>query len=139
MPPIAPVSTISLDTVKSMATRPNDIESLDIYTTSAYPNLKKVSLPNSIKFIGNGFFRNCSEINSMNLPESLEEIHSGAFQGTKFLPNVLCLPKNIKNIHIGAFYKTDVTEFIFSETLQNIGVLYSDESTNTVQTRRYRK
>lgn len=28
VPPIAPVSTISLDTVKSMATRPNDIESL---------------------------------------------------------------------------------------------------------------
>lgn len=118
--------------VDSLGTYTSDIESLDIYTTSAYPNLKKVSLPNSIKFIGNGFFRNCSEINSMNLPESLEEIHSGAFQGTKFLPNVLCLPKNIKNIHIGAFYKTDVTEFIFSETLQNIGVLYSDESTNTV-------
>lgn len=119
--------------VDSLGAYTDDVESLEQIITSNYSsNLKKVSLPNGIKFIGNGFFRDCTELTALNLPESLEEIHSGAFKGTNFLPSTLCLPSNLRIIHIGAFYNTNVTELICPKTLQIMGGLHSKEDVGKV-------
>lgn len=119
--------------VDSLGNFTDDIESLEqIIASNFTSNLKNVMLPNGIKFIGNGFFRDCTELTTMNLPESLEEIHSGAFKGTKFLPSILCLPSNLKKIHIGAFYNTNVTELICPKTLQEISGLCINSSSEKV-------
>ena len=52
------------------------------YSAGILDNLRNVSLPSTLKEIGNNAFRN-SAITSVTLPSSLEVIGSGVFYGTK--------------------------------------------------------
>lgn len=55
-------------------------------------NLTTVSLPQSLKIIGNNSFQQCENILQINLPYSLESIGSTAFYFTGGLPDSICLP-----------------------------------------------
>ena len=58
--------------------------------------LEEVILPNSVKIIGEGAFRNCSSLRTVKLGEGLEEIHMGAFSNTAL--EKLTLPRSLKYV-----------------------------------------
>ena len=92
---------------------------------TSFPSTKTVSLPSSLKTIGDGFFVNSTTIHSLNLPDSLEKIGNYSFAGTSFLPRTLYLPISLK-------------EFYFSSVINTIpGVIYFSENTTYIDNSEY--
>lgn len=64
-------------------------------------NLKKVVFTNTVSLPSQAFY-NCSNIQSIILPETLESISYEAFYGCSVLTNI-SIPLNIKSIAASAF------------------------------------
>lgn len=60
-------------------------------------NVTEVSLPSTLKTIGNGCFNGCSLITTLALPEGLETLQGGCFYGCGGLTE-LTLPSSLKEI-----------------------------------------
>lgn len=78
----------------------------DNYKYNSYGNnvkIETVSCPTSMKFIGNGAFRECDQLTSINLPDSIEEIQELAFEKSSFAPDTLKLPRFLKVYHTNSF------------------------------------
>jgi len=87
--------------------------------------LKKVSLPSSLKKIGNGAFY-CSGLTRLVLPDTVESIGAYSFSECDELEYVN-LPLNLKSIGVGSFKNTSLSEicippkilWIEAETFEN--------------------
>lgn len=85
-------------------------------------NLKTVKLPNSIKKIGISGF-NCSGINSIELPSSIEFIDGFAFSNCKNL-KAISIPEKVTEIPDDfAFGCVGLTEIVIPENVTRIGML----------------
>lgn len=72
------------------------------FYTSGDHNLVKVTLPESIEFIGQCAFIWCVNLEEINLPDSLYQISNSAFVGCEKLKNV-DLPEWLEKVEAGAF------------------------------------
>ncbi|MGN1418216.1 MAG: leucine-rich repeat domain-containing protein [Acutalibacteraceae bacterium] len=116
----------------------------DVSPRMLYPNVKEITIPDSIKYIGTGAFRGLLNIKSIKLPKDLEYIGSYVFLGLKQLEEINIPEKITKipdfsfrdctNLHtvtiegdivsIGdyAFYNcSKIKSFYLPETLKKIG------------------
>ena len=66
-------------------------------------NLKSVSIPNSIKYIGCSSFYSCIILTNVEIPNSVTSIGNSAFANCSSLTNVI-LPNSVKSIGKNAFY-----------------------------------
>ncbi len=73
--------------------------------------LQRITLPESLKVIGECAFAHCEELEEVNLPHGLRDIRDAAFYGCISLKRVL-LPMTAKLISEGAFGK-DVDIIMF--------------------------
>lgn len=61
-----------------------DIPNVELYPTGAFYgclNMKFITIPNGVDFIGESCFENCSNLMEVTLPKSIQQIHSYAFAG----------------------------------------------------------
>ena len=65
-------------------------------------SLKEITIPSSVKIIGEKAFRNCSELVSVELPPSLIRIEEKTFLGCNKLKNIV-IPSSVVTIRDGAF------------------------------------
>ncbi len=65
-------------------------------------NITKITLPDTIKSIGESAFRGCEKLTEINIPDSVEEIHDSAFFNCKSLKSIT-LPDSVKKIDSSAF------------------------------------
>ena len=65
-------------------------------------DVKTVSLPSTLKVIGNSAFYLCDELTSVNIPEGVTDISYGAFWGCSTLDEVI-LPSTLKTIGMHCF------------------------------------
>jgi hypothetical protein len=84
-----------------------------------------VSLPDGLKTIGNGAFKNCVNLKSIVIPNSVEAIDSdiedGTFSGCTALESVT-LPSNLKSIQGGTFqFCTSLKELVIPASVTYIG------------------
>ena len=87
---------------------------------SAYPNLAKLSLPSSVKVIGNDAFYK-SGLTSIEFSEGLESIGERAFSYTTKLTSI-DLPEGLKTIATNAFTRSSLTgDLILPQSLNTIG------------------
>ncbi len=88
------------------------------YAMRIYYNslLKKVTLPSSLTYLGNGAFYGCKDLEEVNIPEGLTEIQSETFEGCTALKNIT-IPGNIKKINYEAFYNSGLENVELSEGL----------------------
>lgn len=71
----------------------------------ARTNITSITLPSSLKHLGNGCFDNVKTLTSIELPENLETIGQAAFRSCTELTSITpFLPQNITNIGKLAFY-----------------------------------
>lgn len=71
------------------------------YTFKSLSKLKEVTLPNTIKSIGDYAFSN-SGLKSINIPSSVEVIGTGAFNNCNI--SAIKIPSDVKIIHPSTFY-----------------------------------
>ena len=66
-------------------------------------NLSSITLPTSMKNIGNGAFRYCRSLKNITIPNGVKELSSGMFNQCFSLSSI-CLPESIETIGYDVFY-----------------------------------
>jgi hypothetical protein len=84
------------------------------------PMLQTVTLPNSLKHIGNLAFWCCLNLSSIILPNSLTNIGASAFSECFNLSSII-LPNSLTNIGARAFYSTGLSSITLPPNIQFIG------------------
>ena len=96
-------------------------DSPSTYYETKYSNLISVSIGNSVTFIGEYAFRNCSNISRIFLPNSVISIGKNAFSNCVGLTD-LTLSNSITVIGAGAFYKcTGLADIVIPNSVTTIG------------------
>ncbi|MDE6389025.1 MAG: leucine-rich repeat domain-containing protein [Lachnospiraceae bacterium] len=67
-----------------------------------YTALEKITIPNSVKYIGEHTFAGCGELKKVTLPLKLKEIHKGTFRWCRSLEEVL-FPQELEAVRLSAF------------------------------------
>ena len=84
-------------------------------------NVTSVLIPNSIKSIGINAFENCSNITETTIPEGVTLIGNNTFLGCEKLASVT-LPTSLENIGANAFAGcTSLTSIVLPKNIQEIG------------------
>lgn len=89
-------------------------------------NVTKLTLPNSLQYIGKECFRNFSKLTELTIPDSVTTIADYAFNSCCNIAK-LTLSKRLKTLGVGAFRGcTSLTEVTIPESLEDIGYETSD-------------
>ena len=89
-----------------------------------------ISFPSTLKYIGSFALERCKNIANVELPESVEEIGEGAFQGTTWNPDTLRLPNSLKKYSMYATNYAAYSDhsepvvFYFPESIEYIDNTY---------------
>ena len=100
-------------------TIPNSVTSIvafnDVY------NLTSITIPNSVRHIGDGAFAGCNGLTSIDIPNSVTSIGQGAFQGCNGLTSV-DIPNSVTTIGGSAFaYCSKLESVNLPENLAYLG------------------
>lgn len=82
---------------------PDTVEYIGAYAFYECIKLEKVIIPDGVSVISNNCFEDCVELKSIKLPNSMKEIYEKAFMYCASLSDI-CLPKGIEYIGESAFY-----------------------------------
>lgn len=80
---------------------PNGLDSIGI-ASLAYTEIKQMSIPNTVSYIGNYAFENCKSLSELRIPESVKNIEVAAFSGCTSLLS-LAIPNSVSSIGPSAF------------------------------------
>ena len=87
-----------------------------------YCKLKEIILPNSIKAFGSQAFYNCTNLESVNIPASLQEIGRSVFCYCSKLKSEIILPEIISEIPDYTFYEcASLTSVSLPESTSSLG------------------
>lgn len=84
--------------------------------------LKTVTLPQSLKRIGNGAFSLCAKLEKINLPENLTYLGVGAFENCTKLEKIN-IPAGIEVINERAFESSGLKEVTIPSTVKTVGMM----------------
>ncbi len=83
-------------------------------------SVTSITIPSTVKWIGNSAFRDCTALVSITLPDSVETVASYAFYGCSRLKDVRW-PVGIKAIQGSAFGGTSIKEVVLPKTVEQVG------------------
>lgn len=84
-------------------------------------SLKMISIPSSVKHIGDSAFSNCKSLEQVVLSEGLEAIEDGAFSACKSIKSI-SIPASVKHIGHSAFFDCkSLKQVVLSEGLEMMG------------------
>ena len=78
---------------------------------SGNTDIEKISIPGSVKVIGDYAFENCSNLTEITIPNGVINIGSGAFEGCTALTNMI-IPDSVISIGIVAFRFCENLEYV---------------------------
>lgn len=78
----------------------------------AYSHVVTVELPDTLETIGSGAFRGCQSLRGIFLPEGIRTIDTYAFAGCSSL-EAICIPGTVTSIGSGAFQDSGKLRFVF--------------------------
>ncbi|MDE6725869.1 MAG: leucine-rich repeat domain-containing protein [Ruminiclostridium sp.] len=80
----------------------------------------ELTIPDTVKRIGEGTFNNCYSFQKVNLPEGLGVIEKWAFSGCSALSEVN-IPPTVQNIGESAFQCTEIEKLVIPDSVNYIG------------------
>ena len=102
----------------------------------AFDNVKtltSVTIPSTIRYLGDNAFRNCTNLSSLNLNEGVEIIGDSCFYKCAF--SSIITPSTLKSIGNYAFRdNTQMTTILFNEGLETIGERSFTNNSNLTET-----
>ena len=98
---------------------PEGVTEIPAQAFSTTGNLKNISLPSTLKVIGENAFASCG-VEELTLPEGLETIEACGFLGAHLREFIA--PAGLKTIGNSAFNSAALTEVQLNEGLQSIGI-----------------
>ena len=102
-------------------TLPNSVRSIGDHAFSGCRGITKLTLPNSVTSIGYAVFKGCSGLTKLTLPDSVTSIGDCAFEGCTGLTE-LTLPKSVKSIGDYAFLGCrGITKLTLPNSVTSIG------------------
>ena len=102
-------------------TLPSSLKSIGDEAFGGCRSLTSLTLPSSLQSIGNSAFRDCNSLTSLTLPSSLQSIGNNAFCNCSSLTS-LTLPSSLQSIGYGAFsFCSSLTSLTLPSSLQSIG------------------
>ena len=81
--------------------------------------LSRVSLPDSLRYIGFMAFYSCESLAEVSFSDGLEEVAPVAFSGCPI--EKLCLPDSVKRVGFDAFGNVALREAVLSDALEYVG------------------
>lgn len=89
---------------------------------SSCTNLTSIEIPNSVKYIGDYAFSGCIGLTSVSFPNSVTYIGNNAFEQCTGLSGSLTIPNSVTYIGDGAFYRcVGLTNVCLSNSVTTIG------------------
>ena len=102
-------------------TIPNSVTSIGGSAFSGCSNLTSITIPNSATSIGSSAFENCSSLTSITIPDSVTSIGDSAFSGCSSLTSV-SIPNGVTNIGNAAFFCcSSLTSITIPDSVTSIG------------------
>lgn len=100
-------------------TIPQSVKSIGERAFSVCKNLRKVSIPTSLISIGDYAFAGCSSLSQIDLPSSVTELGVNAFA---FCPlQILDIPNTVRVVGNGAFQQSKIKKLTIPQTIQVLG------------------
>ena len=84
-----------------------EVERIPNYLCYGMTNVEEITLPSTLKSVGESAFMNCS-IKEIIIPENVDSIYSNAFRGCKI--SEVTIPEGVTYVGGGAFYDIDLTK-----------------------------
>ena len=110
-------------TLENVIIQEKDGEGVEYIGTGAFygcSNLQTINLPDTITTIGGSCFRNCTKINNVKLPSNLKTLDNQTFSGCTNLQNIE-LPQNVESLNSESLVGTSITKIKLPKNLSNIG------------------
>jgi len=98
---------------------PNDVTEIGAYAF-ANTGITSVTLPSSIKVIGDNAFSGCKTLAKVNIPEGVTQIGKSAFSNTG-LTGDLRIPNSVTEIGSNAFENLAITSVSLPSSIKSIG------------------
>ena len=113
-----------------------EVEKIGDYAFNGCSNLEEIDLPDSVKEIGSNAFSGCAKLSSITLGSNITTIGYNAFYGLTNLTTVT-LPSKLKDIAGNAFANCkNLKEYIVSDENKDLsakdGVLYGKDETELI-------
>ena len=96
------------------------VEYIGTYAFYGCSNLQTINLPDTITTIGGSCFRYCTKINNVKLPSNLKTLNGQTFSGCTNLQNIE-LPQNLESLNSESLAGTSITKIKLPKNLSNIG------------------
>lgn len=100
-------------------TIPNTVATIDEYAFNACTNLENVNIPDSVKTIGKRAFYG-TNLKSVTIPNGVTSIGNEAFSNCKSLEEVQ-IPSSVKTIGANAFSSTNIKSISLPDSITSIG------------------
>ena len=97
------------------------VEYIGTYAFYGCSNLQTINLPDTITTINGGCFNNCTKLNSIKLPSNLKTLNGQTFSGCTNLQNIE-LPQNLESLNAECFVGTSITKIKLPKNLSNIEI-----------------
>lgn len=103
---------------------PEGTEEIGTFAFS-HKKLRSVSLPSTLKTIGQRAFEECENLLKIEIPSSVTAIESSAFLNSGLAE--VKLSEGLKSIGDAAFSKTDISEISLPQSIEEVGELFIDD------------
>lgn len=113
---ITSVGSFSSSTIEEV-TLPSTLTSIGLFQNCS--NLKKITIPDSVKSLSSQIFQGCTSLEEVILPNTLLEIPSTAFWGCTSLTSIT-IPDSVLSIKGDSFVGSGLTSITIPDSVTNI-------------------
>ena len=105
-----------------------EVERIPNYLCYGMTNVEEITLPSTLKSVGESAFMNCS-IKEIIIPENVDSIYSNAFRGCKI--SEVTIPEGVTYVGGGAFYDIDLTNVTWNAINASTNIEVTEENPGT--------